>query len=56
MQIKHEIILDFVTEKEGKVFRLTNGDLAKTHLDSKVKITGDVKDGKLMIAKIVDVK
>ena len=46
----------FVTEKEGKVYRLANSDMAKTHLDSKVKITGDVKDGKLSIAKIIDIK
>ena len=45
-----------VTDGDGKVYHFTNGDLAKTHFDAKVKITGDIKDGKLIIAKIVDVK
>ena len=46
----------FVSEKEGKVYNLANADLAKPHLDYKVKISGDVKDGKLVIAKIAQAK
>lgn len=46
----------FVSEKEGKVYHLANADLAKPHLDYKVKISGDVKDGKLVIAKIAQAK
>lgn len=46
----------FVDEKDQKVYQVSDVELAKKHLQGKVKISGDVKGDKVMIAKIVDVK
>ncbi len=45
----------FVTEKDGKVFQLSNQEEAKKHLKGKVAITGEVKGDKIVVAKIVDI-
>ncbi|MFN0164814.1 MAG: hypothetical protein ACKV22_00160 [Bryobacteraceae bacterium] len=46
----------FVSEKEQKVYRIANGDAAKTHLDHKVKVSGRVEGETLTIASIVAAK
>jgi hypothetical protein len=46
----------FVTEGDGKVYKLADATKAKTHLKGKVKVTGTVKGETLTIAEIEDVK
>jgi hypothetical protein len=46
----------FVTEKDNKVYQVSNAELAKKHIDGKVMISGEVKGDKIMIAKIVSIK
>ena len=41
----------FVSEKDGKVYKLTGKDV-KAHLDYKVKVTGDVKGDTLTVSEI----
>ncbi len=41
----------FVSEKDGKVYKLAGKDV-KSHLDYKVKVTGDVKGDTLTVAEI----
>lgn len=46
----------FVTEKENKVYQVSDAELAKKHVDGKVMISGEIKGDKIMIAKIVNIK
>jgi hypothetical protein len=46
----------FVTEKDNKVYQVSDADLAKKHIDGKVLISGEIKGDKIMIAKIVTIK
>lgn len=46
----------FVTEKENKVYQLSDAELAKKHIDGKVMISGEVKGDKIIVAKIVNIK
>jgi hypothetical protein len=46
----------FVTEKENKVYQVSDVELAKKHIDGKVMISGEIKGDKIMIAKIVTIK
>jgi hypothetical protein len=46
----------FVTEKDQKVYQVSDAALAKQHISGKVMISGEVKGDKIIIAKIVDIK
>jgi len=46
----------FVTEKENKVYQVSDAELAKKHVDGKVMISGELKGDKIIIAKIVTIK
>lgn len=46
----------FVSDKEQKVYKISNAELAKTHLDHKVKVSGKVDGETLTIASIAATK
>lgn len=46
----------FVTEKDNKVYQVSDAELAKKHIDGKVMITGKLEGDKIVIAKIVNIK
>jgi hypothetical protein len=46
----------FVTEKEQTVYKVSNADLARKHIQGKVQISGEVKGDTIHIAKIVAIK
>lgn len=46
----------FVSEKDQKVYQVSDAALAKKHLQGKVKVSGDIKGDTITIANIVDIK
>jgi hypothetical protein len=46
----------FVTENDGKVYKLADSAKVKSHLKGKVKVTGTLKGETLTIAEIQDIK
>lgn len=53
--IKNGASAVFVSEKDGKVYQLSNQEEAKKHLKGKVALTGEVKGDQVVVAKIVDI-
>lgn len=45
----------FVSEKDKKVYQLSDVELAKKHLKGKVQISGEVKGDKIAVSKITDI-
>lgn len=46
----------FVTENDGKVYKIADTSKVKDHLKGKVKVTGTVKGESLTISEIQDLK